>query len=40
MAMRNSNNAIVYYLYFASHRPVAEGIVRDIFAKYRERGGS
>lgn len=38
--MRNSNNAIVYYLYFASHRPVAEGIVRDIFAKYRERGGS
>jgi len=40
MAMRNSNNAIVYYLYFASHKPVAAGIVQEIFAKHRERGGS
>jgi three-Cys-motif partner protein len=39
MAMRNSQNAVVYYLFFASQKPVAEGIVRDIFAKYRDRGG-
>lgn len=38
IAMRNTQNAVVYYLYFASHKPVAEGIVRDIFAKYRDRG--
>ena len=40
MAMRNSNHAIVYYLYFASHKPVAAGIVRDIFAKHRKQGGN
>lgn len=38
VAMRNKQNAVVYYPYFASHKPVAEGIVRDIFAKYREKG--
>jgi three-Cys-motif partner protein len=38
IAMRNTQNAVVYYLYFASHKPVAEGIVRDIFSKYGERG--
>lgn len=38
IAMRNTQNTVVYYLYFASHKPVAEGIVRDIFAKYRDRG--
>jgi len=38
VAMRNTQNAIVYYLFFASNKPVAEGIVRDIFAKYRARG--
>jgi three-Cys-motif partner protein len=38
MAMRNSNNAIVYYLYFASQKPVAKEIVEDIFRMYRNRG--
>jgi len=36
--MRNSKGAIVYYLFFAAQKPVAEGIVRDIFNKYRQRG--
>ena len=40
IAMRNTQNAVVYYLYFATHKPVAEGIVRDIFAKYRNRGAA
>jgi three-Cys-motif partner protein len=40
IAMRNSQNAIVYYLFFASQKPVAEDIVRDIFAKYRDRRGN
>jgi three-Cys-motif partner protein len=39
IAMRNSHNAIVYYLFFASQKPVAEEIVRDIFKKYRDREG-
>jgi three-Cys-motif partner protein len=38
VAMRNSQNAVLYYLYFASQKPVAAGIVRDIFGKYRKRG--
>lgn len=38
IAMRNSQNAIVYYLFFASQKPVASDIVRDIFKKYRDRG--
>jgi three-Cys-motif partner protein len=38
IAMRNTRNAIVYYLFFASQKPVAEGIVRDIFKKYTNRG--
>lgn len=33
--MRNSKGAIVYYLFFASQRPVAANIVSDIFNKYR-----
>jgi three-Cys-motif partner protein len=40
IAMRNTQNAIVYYLYFASQKPVAEGIVRHIFTKYRDRGAA
>jgi len=40
VAMRNRQNAIVYYLYFASQKPVAEDIVRDIFAKYSNRGAA
>jgi three-Cys-motif partner protein len=35
LPMRNSNNAVVYYLFFASQKPVAKKIVDDIFAKYR-----
>jgi three-Cys-motif partner protein len=38
MPMRNSNSAIVYYLFFASQKPVAMGIVEDIFNSYRNRG--
>ncbi len=38
IAMRNSQNAVIYYLYFASHKPVAADIARDIFAKYRDKG--
>ncbi|MGH9321137.1 MAG: three-Cys-motif partner protein TcmP [Vicinamibacteria bacterium] len=40
IAMRNSQNAVVYFLFFASQKPVAEGIVQDIFAKYRDRRGT
>ncbi|MCX7013834.1 MAG: three-Cys-motif partner protein TcmP, partial [Candidatus Sumerlaeota bacterium] len=36
--MRNSRNAIVYYLFFAAHKPVAAKIVAEIFDKYRSRG--
>ena len=36
--MRNKNGAVVYYLCFASQKPVAENIVKDIFSKYRTRG--
>jgi hypothetical protein len=36
--MRNSMGAVVYYLYFASQKPVAEKIVEHIFTKYRNRG--
>jgi len=34
MPMRNSNNAILYYLFFASNKPVAKNIVESIFKKY------
>ena len=33
--MRNSKGAVVYYLFFASQKPVAQRIIDDIFAKYR-----
>jgi three-Cys-motif partner protein len=36
--MRNTKHAIVYYLFFASQKPVAGRIVSDIFNKYRDRG--
>jgi len=36
--MRNTRGAVVYYLYFAAHKPVAAKIVADIFKKYRKRG--
>jgi three-Cys-motif partner protein len=38
MPMRNTKGAIVYYLFFASPKPVAQKIVNDIFEKYRHRG--
>lgn len=38
MPMRNSRGTIVYYLFFASQKPVAEQIIEDIFKNYRERG--
>ena len=38
VAMKNSRSAIVYYLYFASQKPVAADIVQEIFNKYRQRG--
>jgi three-Cys-motif partner protein len=37
MPMRNSNNAIVYYLYFASQNETGKRIVEDIFEKYSQR---
>jgi len=40
MPMRNSTGAVVYYLFFASQKPVAEHIVTDIFNKYRLRGAT
>lgn len=36
--MRNLQGAVVYYLFFASQKPVAAEIVEDIFRKYRDRG--
>ncbi len=36
--MKNSRGAAVYYLFFASHKPVAKAIVEDIFEKHRSRG--
>jgi three-Cys-motif partner protein len=35
LPMKNSNNAVVYYLFFASQKPVAHKIIDDIFTKYR-----
>jgi len=39
IVMRNSKNAIIYYLFFASHKPVARDIISDIFKKYENRKG-
>ena len=38
LAMRNKKSATMYYLFFASHKPVAQRIVDDIFQKYSRRG--
>ncbi len=38
LPMRNSNSAIVYYLFFAAQKPVAANIVEHIFRRYRDRG--
>lgn len=37
VVMRNSNRAMLYYLFFASQKPAAEKIVNDIFNKYRPK---
>jgi three-Cys-motif partner protein len=39
MPMRTKRNSTIYYLYFASQKPVAADIVNDIFGKYRARQG-
>ena len=39
MPMKTRNNSVIYYLYFASQKPVAADIVTDIFNKYRTRQG-
>jgi three-Cys-motif partner protein len=36
--MRNSTNAVVYYLFFASQKKVAGKIAKDIFNKYHNHG--
>ena len=38
MPMRNTKGAVVYYLFFASHKPIAAEIVKEIFNKYSQRG--
>jgi three-Cys-motif partner protein len=35
LPMKNTRNAVVYYLFLASQKPVAEKIITDIFKKYR-----
>lgn len=40
IAMRNKQNVVIYYLFFASQKPVAGNIVKYIFDKYRDRRGS
>jgi three-Cys-motif partner protein len=40
MPMRNSTNSVIYYLFFASQKPVAEHIVKDIFKKYEKWQGA
>ena len=35
LPMRNSKGAIIYYLFFASQKPVAQDIIETIFNKYR-----
>lgn len=35
LPMKNSNNAVVYYLFLASPKPVGENIIESIFSNYR-----
>jgi len=39
MPMKTRTQSVIYYLYFASQKPVAASIVDDIFKKYRQRQG-
>lgn len=36
--MRNRNRVILYYIFFASHQPVAVNIIESIFNSYRSKG--
>ncbi len=36
--MRNSNGAVVYYLFFASHNQTGDKIARAVFKKHRDEG--
>jgi three-Cys-motif partner protein len=38
VAMRNSKNATVYYLFFAAHQVTANKIMSGIFESYRKKG--
>lgn len=40
IAMKNSQKAIVYYLFFASHNATGEKIAKSIFKKYSLSGGA
>lgn len=40
LPMKNSMNSTVYYLFFASQKPVASDIIEDIFRKYRIFGAT
>jgi three-Cys-motif partner protein len=37
MPMKTKNNAVIYYLYFASQKPAALNIVNGIFKKYGQK---
>jgi len=39
LPMKTKTNSVIYYLYFASQKPVASGIVDQIFGTYRKRQG-
>ncbi|MGC1782388.1 MAG: three-Cys-motif partner protein TcmP [Acidobacteriaceae bacterium] len=39
LPMKTKTNSVIYYLYFASQKPVAAGIVDDVFNYYRRRQG-
>ncbi|MCL4473761.1 MAG: three-Cys-motif partner protein TcmP [Actinobacteria bacterium] len=36
LPMKNKNNSVIYYLFFASQKPAGEKIVEDIFDKFRK----
>lgn len=38
LPMRNSSNAILYYLFFASYNNVGHRIIEHIFGSYRVGG--
>lgn len=39
MPMRGSKGALNYYLFFASQKPLADDILKEIFETYKARGG-